>query len=114
MLNRTAIMLRFRQPCIDWMFRITNEVVSMESDTERAVYLVPEIHKLHDLDKVLAPIYNELFDQELQGWYVDEHSRPKNLSPKQFKEWFSIEVHSAVVDLGCDALSDDKFEQGPF
>jgi hypothetical protein len=43
--------------------------------------------------------YDELFANELNDWCTDEALWPKDRSYALFAEWFSVEVHSMVLDL---------------
>lgn len=39
------------------------------------------------------------FVNELNDWCTDENRWPQHRTHKLFTEWFSVEVHSMVLDL---------------
>ena len=41
-----------------------------------------------------------MFEWELAAWYTDETYWPESLTYRLFKEFFEIDIHSTVVDLG--------------
>jgi hypothetical protein len=74
------------------------------------VYLV-EVEDEHDLDQWLARHHEELFDQELNGWYTEPALWPRDRSLNKLKEWCSFELHTVVVDRGESPLEDDEFQE---
>ena len=49
-----------------------------------------------------------LFENELEGWYVDESFWPKMRDFNNFNEWFSVECHSIIIDtVGGDIFDDE-------
>ena len=41
-----------------------------------------------------------MIENELAGWSIDESTWPKRRGYKTFREWFEIEHHSVVLELG--------------
>ena len=76
---------------------------------EHTVYLV-EVEDEEELARWLARHHRELFEHELWGWYTDPALWPKGRSLKMLREWCSIELHTAVVDMGASPLEDDDLE----
>jgi hypothetical protein len=58
----------------------------------------------------LARHHEELFGEELIGWYTDPALWPRDRSLKMLKEWCSFELHTVVVDTGASPLEDDELE----
>jgi hypothetical protein len=56
----------------------------------------------------LARHHQELFEEELNGWYTDSVLWPRDRSLKVLGQWCSFELHSVVVDTGSSALEDDE------
>ena len=56
----------------------------------------------------MARHHQELFEEELNGWYTDPALWPRDRSLKVLREWCSFELHSVVVDMGRSALEDDE------
>ncbi len=114
MLNRAALILRYRQPFVDWINVVdpspTSQVLTPdELNQEHTVYLV-EVEDERELAGWLRRHHEELFEQELNGWYTDPALWPRDRSLEMLKEWCWFELHSVVVDTGASLLQDDDLE----
>ncbi len=111
MLNRAALILRYKQPFVDWINAVdpspTHTLSLAEVNQEHIVYLV-EVEDEEELAGWLARHHQELFEQELNGWYTDSLLWPQDRSLKVLRQWCSFELHSVVVDTGSSALKDDE------
>ena len=74
------------------------------------MYLV-EVEDEDELAEWLARHHEELFEQELNGWYTDPALWPRDRSLTTLKEWCSFELQTVVVDTGEAPLEDDEFEE---
>jgi hypothetical protein len=116
MVNRAAVILKYRKPAIRWI----NDVDSYESDrvlsqeevnTDRTVYLISE----EDGDGEIAvrrwvrANYEELFEYELGGWYTDPSLWPEERTGEMFCDWFEIEWHSVLIDTVDGELYNEDF-----
>ena len=111
MLNRAALILRYKQPFLDWINAAdpssTSHILSLaEVNQEHTVYLV-EVEDEDELDAWLTRHHKELFEGELSGWYTDPKLWPRDRSLKVLQEWRSIELHTVVVDVGDSPLEED-------
>ena len=109
MLNRAALILRYKQPFVDWINAVdsvptSDDLTLAEVNQERTVFLL-EVEG--DLAAWLARHHEVLFEQELNGWYTDPALRPRDRSLKTMKEWVSFELHTIVEDLGEPPLEDN-------
>ncbi|HWO57529.1 MAG TPA: hypothetical protein VNN55_08180 [bacterium] len=105
-LNRTAIVLRPKQPFVDWINETEpdDRPVTLEEVAEdNVVYLIPE-NRDDDVDRAVRKYWREIFEEELFGWCTDESLWPTRLTFAMFREWFDIEAHSVVRDVGGDDL----------
>ena len=112
---RAALILRYKQPFVDWINAAdpspTSHTLSLaEVNQEHTVYLV-EVEDVDELNRWLARHHQELFEQELKGWYTDPALWPRNRSLKVLKEWCSFELHTVVVNTGASLLEDDELDQ---
>jgi hypothetical protein len=80
-----------------------------EDTLSGSVYLV-EVEDEGELDDWLARHHEDLFEEELQGWYTDPALWPRDRSLRTLREWCSFELHTVVVDAGASPLEDDEFE----
>jgi hypothetical protein len=101
MINRSVVMVRPKQPFLDWVAGLDDSGLLPEVDGETTVYLMPNFDTHEDAWEMIEEIYPAVFENELWGWHTDEAEWPKDRDFATFQEWFAIEVHSVVEDL-CD------------
>lgn len=99
-------MLKYKAPAIDWINSVEptnngNIITLAEVNRERTVFLIrdedadtPDI-----VDEWIKLNYENLFENELFSWYIDEDTWPKKRTLKMFKQWFEVECHTLVLDL---------------
>ena len=104
MLNRSTVMLKPRQPFLDWAARLDDSGLASRDD-ERTIYLIPEYDDIVEAMEILARCYDIIFEMELEGWHLDETAWPEDRTFRKFRDWFEIEFHSVVC--GSVRLSDD-------
>jgi len=110
-LNRAALLLRYKQPFLDWINAVdpshsSESLTLVDVEDDRTIYLV-EVEDEDELARWLGQHHKELFEEELNGWYTDPALWPRDRSLKTFKEWCSFELHTVVVDAGSSPLEDD-------
>ncbi len=110
MLNRAALIVRPKQPFLDWATGLDDSGLVPDVDGEKTVYLIPEFESDEEGLRVLKRVYAEIFERELDGWHTDPSAWPQKRDFKTFQQWFSIELHSVVEDVVDDALVDDELE----
>jgi hypothetical protein len=100
--NRAVIILRPKEPYIDWVRSADDEskhITAEEIAAEPNVYLVDDYEMAGERDDLMANNYREMFEAELNGWLIDKSAWPKKRDLETFKEWFHIDFHSIVFDL---------------
>ena len=60
---------------------------------------------------MLRTVYAEIFERELNAWHTDEGDWPPNRTFAMFRNWFEVEMHSAVEDLCGHELFETVPEQ---
>ncbi|MCA1604422.1 MAG: hypothetical protein LC775_02845 [Acidobacteria bacterium] len=90
MLNRAALILRYKQPFVDWINAVdpspdSPSVTVVDVGRERTVYLI-EVEDEDDLTRWLTHHHEELFEQELHGWYTDPALWPRDRSLETLKD----------------------------
>jgi len=108
MLNRGALIVRPKQPYLDWAATLDDSGILPDVSGEQTVYLVPSFETDEEAEDVLEAVYSEVFERELLSWHTDEAAWPNHRDFATFKAWFSIELHSVVEDLCADELVDDE------
>jgi len=108
-LNRSSLIVRPKQPFLDWVNSYDgSSFPSSEVDHDQTVYLIPEYLNELDSHQVLKQVYETIFELELEGWCLDEGKWPNLRTLAIFKEWFTVEFHSMVIDLCGDPLIEDE------
>lgn len=107
MQNRAVLIVRPKQPYVDWAAQLDDSGVVPDSEGDETVYLIPEFESDTEAWEILEGLYAEVFARELECWCTDESAWPKNRSFAMFEEWFDIEYHSIVEDLCAYAIEDD-------
>ena len=115
MLNRAALILRYKQPFVDWINAAdpsphADPLTLAEVNQEHTVYLV-EVEDEDELAGWLARHHQELFEEELNGWYTDPALWPRDRSLRILQELCSFELYTVVVDTGHSPLEDDELEE---
>ena len=112
MINRSAVILKYKQPFVKWL----NEAAPSEEDPsitlseandDRTVYLVTE-EDGENLDEWVALNYQALFESELEDWFQDESLWPPKRTKKLFREWFEVACHSVIFDTVGTPIVDDE------
>src|SRR6266581_3566731 len=111
MLNRGVVIVRPKQPYLNWAAGLDDSGLMPDPNDEQTVYLIPS----YDDDEeeaweILWEMYPAIFENELYGWHTDEAAWPKGRDFGMFKEWFEIEVHSVVEDLCEYEVADEDDE----
>jgi hypothetical protein len=100
--NRAVIIVRPKAPFIEWVRSADDEskhITAADIAEEPNVYLVSDYEIDSGRDQLIADNYEEIFEEELNGWITDESAWPKKRDLKTFKEWFHVDFHSVVFDL---------------
>ncbi|TVQ06789.1 MAG: hypothetical protein EA359_00735 [Balneolaceae bacterium] len=114
MINRSALLLKYKEPAIQWITETDpnndDRGVTLEmANNDRTVFLISEVDAETD-DALQAWVnrnYKELFEAELEEWYTDATLWPKPLTLKLFREWFDVECHSVLIDTVGGEIIDD-------
>jgi hypothetical protein len=114
MINRTALILRYKEPAIRWINETdpVNKnpgITQMKLNQDRTVYLISERDGENDkiLEKWIKLNYKNLFESELEDWYTDPDLWPTPLTLKLFHKWFTVECHSVLIDTVGGKIFDD-------
>jgi hypothetical protein len=104
MLNRSAVVVKPRQPFLDWLHGAdptSGSITLGELEEDPTIYLVPECDTEGDVRKALRKLCEEIFVEQLAAWWTDEESWPQHRSFAVFCRWFDWQHHSLLIDL-CD------------
>ncbi len=112
MLNRGAVILKYKGPIFKWIIEADPserkaEMNVEEANQERTVYLISD-DDAENVDKWILENFDTLFEAELEGWYTDETLWPRNRDYEVFMEWFDVECHSVIMDTVGGKIYDDE------
>lgn len=112
MLNRAAVILKYKEPFITWVnesdpLNKAPGITLEKANQECNVYLITEDDSEH-LDDWISLNFSQLFEIELEDWYTDESLWPQNRTKKLFDEWFSVECHTVIIDTVGGEIFDDE------
>jgi hypothetical protein len=112
MINRAAILLKAKQPFLDWINQADpeddNPQLSLEElNEDRTVYLIDDLDA-ENPEEWIRLNHGQLFASELEDWYTDESFWPKERGLEAFYQWFAVECHSIVIDTVGTEIIDDE------
>jgi hypothetical protein len=115
MLNRTLLVVKLRQPFIDWVNAADprpqgSRVTLDDANADATGFLIHE-DACEELEDWLQQCYLLLFEGILGEWYVDPKLWPQDRTLELFKTWCEVELHSMIFDLIDGPLLDDDFEE---
>jgi hypothetical protein len=111
--NRTAISISGAAPYVDW-------TRSHDSDRDKGLItvarakpygtavLLPEFELEEDVQEWIEENAGWLFDFQLSAWTEDESTWPATRDVATFRQWFTVEIHSVVVDVGDDDIEGEE------
>jgi hypothetical protein len=123
-LNRSVIILHYKQPFLDWLLsadpepldRLTLEELGQDGDA----FLIPgdlsryPVNNEQDAIKWVEKRWRLFFEHCLNNWLTDESLWPEKRTLKMFREWFSIEYRSMVWDLANEPLILEDWQADDF
>jgi len=112
MINRAAVILKYRAPFVKWAndadpYKDDPGTTIEEVNEDCTVYLIRE-DDAEKLEEWISLNFKALFESELEDWYTDESLWPKKRNRKLFDEWFEVQCHSVLIDTVGSAIVDDE------
>jgi len=111
--NRTAVSLVGGQRYVEWTRGHDADTAKGTLTVPRAkpygtVILLPEFELEEDIQEWIEENAHWLFEFQLAAWTDDESSWPATRDLSTFREWFTVEIHSVVVDAGDDDIEGEE------
>lgn len=107
-IERVAALLKPTQLMLDWINENSDEedaITLEEAHADATIILLPLFEDEEQTEEYLSDIYLDIFEGELESWDENEETWPKERSLDTFLEWFEIEIHSLVKELGETMLT---------
>ena len=108
-INRTAVTVVGAEPYLKWAHARDaafgpGELIAPRTRSFGTAYLLPEAVEEEDLLEWIEDNFATLFESQLSAWTEDEAAWPAARDLKTFREWFRVDLHSVVVDVGEDDI----------
>jgi hypothetical protein len=106
-LNRSAIIIKPKQPFLDWLHAVdssSREITLAGVRDDPSIYLLAECEDDREVRAAVRAIFDAIFVEQLEGWYGDRTTWPAHRTFGMFGKWFEIGFHSMVMDLGSEPL----------
>jgi hypothetical protein len=110
-INRSAIVVKPAQPFLDWLHRVdaTSADLTLEDRRlEPTIYLLSEYENEDEALEYLREVCNEIFEEQLNGWYRVPSAWPRQRDPAAFRQWFEWSLHSMIIDLCRDPIEHEE------
>ncbi|MFK5987169.1 MAG: hypothetical protein QM479_17315 [Pseudomonadota bacterium] len=105
MINRAVLILKYQEPSLQWLNETDpedeNPQFTLEDlNRENTVYLISEedSESPDTLNEWLELNFQTLFESELENWCSEEKLWPQDRTFALFKQWFSFDCHTIIVD----------------
>jgi hypothetical protein len=127
--NRAVLVLRARLPYFDWANRCAEgaeapaerpessapgrppgRVTLDDARSAGSAFLIPMIDRDDEARHFVAQHARALFEHELSMWTDDRSLWPPERDADAFREWFDVEVHDILVDVGEGPLLAEELE----
>ena len=112
-INRTAVTITGAKPYVDWTLNTDADANKGTLTVARArmygtAFLMPEFELEEDIQEWVEDNAVWIFEFQLGAWTDDEHAWPSVRDLKTFREWFTIDIHSVVVDVADDDIEGEE------
>lgn len=105
-INRSLLIVRVKAPFIEWANSIDDGPKADFETYEPSAYLVDEIDGPEQLALVERRAWKPVFEHELANWDRDPDSWPQHRKLAMFRQWFSVELHPGVYDVGAGPITE--------
>ncbi len=110
--NRSVLVLRAKPPYVEWANEVgaaTAGAVSLDDARQAgSAFLIPAIERDEEARAFVEAHARAMFEHELGMWMDDPDTWPARRDAETFLEWFDLEVHDIVVDLGDEPLATEE------
>ena len=101
-INRMTAVVTPLKPFFDWSESVLgNEANEVGPEEFRNVFLIPERTDIHNS---LRAVYQEIMEEMLLGSVNDPSLWPKDLTFRDFKKWFDVQLVEMVFDAGKEPI----------
>lgn len=106
--NRHVALVRPKQPFLDWLLSVPDpkslKITLEELRSNDTAFLIPDFETLEAAFNYVEKNYETIFIDHLFEWYSDGSLWPEKRDLATFREWFDVEIHDMIIDLGEDNI----------
>lgn len=111
--NRTAVTLVGADPYFEWTrardASFNQGLITVaRARTYGSAFLLPEFELEEDIQEWVEDNYLWMFEFQLSAWTEDESAWPQVRDLQTFRDWFRIDIHNVVVDVGDDDIEGEE------
>ena len=111
--NRIAVTITGAKAYMDWTCQHDADPAKGTLTVARVkpygtAFLLPEFELEEDVQEWVEENASWLFDFQLEAWTGDQSVWPGTRDLKTFREWFRIDIHNMVVDMGDDEIEGEE------
>ncbi len=111
--NRTAVTVVGEKPYIDWTRKRDADfnqgmLTVARSKSFGTAFLLPEVEMEEDLQEWVEENFTWIFETQLSAWTEDESSWPVDRDLQLFRQWFRVDIHNVVIDVGDDDIDGEE------
>jgi hypothetical protein len=110
LVNRSVVILRPKQPYRDWANSFSDgpRFVEEPGGESGTAFLVPEFATLEEIQGFVVANSEFMFEHELDAWQDAPETWPRDRSFTALQDWFDVQIHSLVIDLGEGPIEVDE------
>ena len=105
MINRGAVVIRYRETFRDWLRSIGVKEEEFGDHGDKSVYLVGECEYPEDQEEVLKDSSSAIFYEEVSAWHLDSEQYPDFNDFALFQSLFETEYFDMVSDTLDEPLT---------
>jgi len=101
-INRTAVVVKPKQPFIDWLKSIPDDDFDYtleQISADNLIFLIPQSDNPNEAMEYIRKGYGLIFEWAFGVWATAEELWPAKRNWKMLNDWFDIEICSEVFDL---------------
>jgi hypothetical protein len=110
--SRAVLVLRAKAPYVEWANGLQEPgqpmVTLAHARAAGSAFLVPSFERETEAQAFVERQAQAMFEHELGMWMDDRTTWPAARDPGTFHEWFDVEVHEIVLDLGDDEIATEE------
>ena len=113
LINRAIAVIKPRQPFIDWVNSLEGDqppLLLAQARSDIRALLIPEPERSLEGRRFIELNYAFIFEDELTVWSRDKGRWPEPRDLNLFGEWFDVEIHNMVFDLGEDKIVSEEMD----